>query len=403
MSSTRAYGLLAFLLSGAGAFGQMALLPGIRPQPSMVWDEDTLGVMEAWSGNLKAVPLGPGPLKDIPALPGTPGSSFWGGVLHCVRLIEGRFVFARRALDGPWTETDIQVDPASALVGIPRMLLPSEKPGWFLGMNADTGFTSKGEASCCSWWRMDPNGTLRIEALIPIAFEGPAYVPFPTEGKLRVATPNPSNPGLTPILDTPIRVPGAFVIVSWKAGILWVIRDGNPVPTRTLDLNGISKDFLKGKRPFPPIVLGVQPLRNGQVLIAKRSRRALEETHTYLVEPAGEAPRAMDYEHSGRELDASILAYPDIEWLVFDPITGDLTAAPEHLLLDAPRTLRSGDEVRRFSFGFDARERLVVPWTPSRLVPPEPKPVPEGRPARPERPPVTQEAPLAKAPSGSAA
>lgn len=136
----------------------------------------------------------------------------------------------------------------------------------------------------------------------------------------------------------------------------------------------------------------------------------IEETHaSFLVEPAGEAPRAMDYEHSSRELDASILANPEIEWVVFDPITGDLTPAPEQLLLDAPRALKSGDEVRRFSFGFDARERLIVPWTPSRLVPPEPKPAPpEGPPAPPAAPaakPPTppQESDPAKAPTGTAA
>ena len=346
-------------LSACSAFSQITARPGRRQPPVIVWDGNTLGAIEGSGQKIHTVSLDSGERRTFSPPVGTLRAYLWGGTVHAIRLVDQNFFYTFRNPDGSWSEAQIEFNPGQC--GHPATILPSDKPDWFFAMNVDTGFVVNGEASCCAWWRRSGDGKLRLEELIPIEWEGPAFIPFRIEGNARFAIPTPFRPGLIPILDAPIRVPGAIIVVSLKAGILWVIKDGMPFPTRVVDLNGIGKEFIKGKHPFPDIILGLQPLRNGHLLIAKRSLRAVEETHkSFLVEPIG--PVKMNYELARREWDVATTAFPEIEWVDLDPLTGQIEKPDGLIVANAPIQLKTYREALGFSFGFDANEALVIPW-----------------------------------------
>ncbi len=342
---------------------QMFTLPEQRPQPTILWDGATLALIENFGRTLKIGDLKRGIFRDIHPLPRTMGISVLNGTTISVRIVAEKLVYSRSDETGLLEESGVENLPDDPH-GFPEWLYETDKPNLYFGMNVSSGFFKDGEASCCAWWRKGSDGVMRFEDLIPIEWEGgPAFLPVRQDGKYRYAQSSAFRSGLSPILDTPIRVPGAFVVVSWKAGILWIIKDGFPVPTHTVDLVGIDRDFVLGRHSFPPVILGIQPMKNGHVLIARRSVKAISETYKHFgVDPHGEALRDMEYKTANAEKDAAVVAYPEIEWVDLDPIHATQEKADDFLIAHAPLMLKSYRDTTHFRFGFDTQGRLVIPW-----------------------------------------
>ncbi|MBL0311473.1 MAG: hypothetical protein IPP78_01915 [Holophagaceae bacterium] len=224
-------------------------------------------------------------------------------------------------------------------------------------MNVDLGFAKGNEASICSWWRQRNDGTLEPESVIPIELDYPVF--FAVGGVQSSITTQLSGRyhGLAPFLEYPIRVPGAFLVVSWNAGVLWVIKDGYPFPSRTIRLISLDDDHLAGKIQHPPVLLGIQPMLNGHVLIAMRSEKAvLDPPKESLKEPKEKAGTPAT---EGNAPTTPVMAHPEILWKDLDPLEGTLTEADSLFLGDAPRTLTSEADARQFSFRFDLNGHLL--------------------------------------------
>ena len=231
---------------------------------------------------------------------------------------------------------DLKKDPS----GVPHFIHETEDPGRFLGYSVYGGFVSSGEASPCSWWRRIGNNVVELEAIVNLDYNGkPIFLPYQaTEGAL-YAEKNRALAGVFHLMDYPIRIPGAFVVVSLRSGIFWIVRDAEPFAGRMIDVCKLSSDLIKGEKDFEPMVLGVQPTKSGKLLIACRTEVSFVKTQN---------DQGLNQENI------------DIKWLLVDPVVGDIVDASDEYI-NAPRRL-SFEEARNFSFGFEPNGKLVVPW-----------------------------------------
>ncbi len=358
--------LFSICLTGVGLHGQMLTLASKRQQPQIIWGEDSIALIEELGKKAKIGDLATGRYQQVvsPSPSILLGLSASNDVTYSVLLKDQNFLYGRRQASGVWEENLIDTDHKDGERGFPVFLYESSIPDLFFAINVDTGFVMDGEASCCAWWRMRPDGQLELKSVIPIDFNGPAFWCSRANGKIVYASQSPTRKGLAPFLDYPIRVPGAFVLVSWKAGILWVIKDGNPFPTRTIELLSLDKEFIDGKHPFPPVILGIQPMRNGHILIARRMEKAITETYKrFKVIPTTSQSPEWEYRFATSERNASTMAYPEIVWAELDPMTGTIEKPDGALVAPAPPVLKTEQDAMRFTFGFDHRQRLIIPWS----------------------------------------
>ncbi|MFN8010357.1 MAG: hypothetical protein U0P81_03030 [Holophagaceae bacterium] len=344
-------------------YGQMGSLSKQRPQPNIIWGESNLAIIQGNGTRVQQGEIPQGPLKEIHLPSGTIGASIRNGVISVVRLLKTDFMYYKRNPAGLIEEYPIEIDVDGGQRGYPSYIYETDQPGVFFAINVETGFVKDGEASCCAWYRKTERNSLTLSSLIPIDWEGPTYLPTRQNGKPFISQRSSFRPGLFPFLDYPIRVPGAFIVVSWKAGILWVVKDGDPFPFKTIDLIGIDREFVIGKHPFPPVILCVQPMRNGHLLIARRTASAISETYKhYGVAPIGEALRDAEYSFAAKERDTATNAYSEIEWEELDPLEGSRQKADLFMISKAPLRLKDEKDATSYIFGFDLQERLIIPW-----------------------------------------
>lgn len=357
--------LLAFLCNSL--YAQMYSMPRQRRQPVIIWSNDALIVIEK---NGRQIKIGDIISRifycKIEARPNTLGISASSGNIIDVRLVGDKYYYGRSPIsrEGLWEDHEIVVDETSDQRGVPFKLYETNIPNLYFAINVDTGFVKNGEASCCSWWKSTENGALQLDEIIQVKWgDRPAMLPLKNNGKPLYAVPSMALPGLFPFLDEPIRIPGAFVLVSWKAGVLWVIKDGASSINRVIDLNRIGEDFVRGIHPFPSVILGIQPLPDGKILIAKRSEPAISETYkSFQIEPESRKPQKNDYAAAETERGGATVVYPEIEWIELDPLKGGFKNVDSALIVNAPFALHSNRDIDTFSFGFDPSGRLIFPW-----------------------------------------
>ncbi|MBI1753891.1 MAG: hypothetical protein HY014_09410 [Acidobacteria bacterium] len=349
---------LPLLAAGQILSAQMMLLPNKRPQPELFWDDNRLSILDGHDLRLLTENPLNGRFDAIEAPPGCLGLSFWRGNAAAMRMADKQFFFSEWIGPGKWFDHPIAFNPSREW-GVPFRMYESEYPDSFFGINLDAGFVKDGEASCCAWYRKREDGKLQLESLVNLAWEEkPLFLGSSTDRKTGPVEISPPLKGLVPFLDHPIRVPGAFIVVSWRAGILWVIRDGMDSPSQVIDLIGIDRSLIRGESPFPSVILGIQPKKDGKVLIAHRDPKAIRA-----LSPRPPAKAASNDE-------SSALAggppqppeFPRIVWKVLDPMRGTLEDCGESMPANAPKSLPSEEAQWLFRFGFDPQGRLVYPW-----------------------------------------
>ncbi|WP_316412176.1 hypothetical protein [Mesoterricola silvestris] len=201
----------------------------------------------------------------------------------------------------------------------------------FFVMFALPGFAKGREMSLCSWWVQGVQGVVEPEGLIPMELDGPVFEPEGRPGLVPWPKLKGKYGGLEPFLAFPVRAREAFLVVSMNAGILWIVPEDTHSPGRVVKLMGLTDEELAGTRKHPPVILDLQPMRDGRVLVALRTEKAIHEPN----------PRPD----------------PGIVWKVVDPVPGRVEEPDPGLLEGAPDEL---DPQRPFSFTFDMDGRLKV-------------------------------------------
>lgn len=286
-------------------------------QPQLTWDGSSLVEAPTYQMELHCRDAATGAIHTIKAPPrALSGLSLWDGIVSTLRIADNRAVYARRSLDETWQDfpTAIHLGDTDAQVnGIPLLLFEADTPGQFLAMNFCPMFGKGREGSPCSWWRQNAGGTLEAEGLVPLELDGPVLVPARTAKGVDPVELAPRYRGLAPFLEFPVPVPGAFLVVSWKAGIIWVIRASPAHSVRAIRLMALDEPRLAGKIPHPPVLLGLQPMANGHVLAAIR--------------------------HEAAVLDPSVTD-AEFVWKDIDPLEGKVTEADPALVAGYPAAFR---------------------------------------------------------------
>ena len=348
-------GMLTFI--GRMMDAQMLTLPNKRPSPQITWDSQAMTILDTMGTSIKIGDYKDRTFKSIPSPSSIFSFNYSGGSLHSVGMVDNIFEYRQRALAGAWETHPIV--KAEGDCGIPFFLYATERKDQFLGVNVDTGFVVAGEASNCAWFGLGEDGKLRLQSVIPLELDGPVHTGLQAGGGYRMALVRPRYAWLVPFLDHPIRVPGAFVVVSMQAGMLWVIEDGSPFAKR-IDLAG-SDGLSVGKGSgLPPVLLGVQPLRNGHLLIARLNPARYSDSRP--ADPG--APGALEAP-SGPSRPGPL----ELLWIDLDPVSGDHHPAGLDVLGNAPTSLASWQEAWSFSFGLDLGGRVVAPWRSPEAMP----------------------------------
>lgn len=241
--------------------------------------------------------------------------------------------------------------------GFPIFLAKTSINKLYLGVNAASGFHDGGKTSFFSWWKEDANGILKFDQLIPLDFEGPIFTPAGIQGN-ELCRLRPDHGALSPFLDYPIRFPGGFILVSFQSGLMWVLKDGDSSPTQLLNPADLDRDQINGKRPFPRVLLGIQPTPEGKVLFTVRDKDAIKESLSRFNTRTEVPSSPVDSRRARLEEERSILAYPRIEWLEYDPETKKVTKVD---LPNVPTEINSTLFLRAFTFSFNRKGILVFP------------------------------------------
>jgi len=166
-------------------------------------------------------------------------------------------------------------------------------------------------------------------------------------------------------MDPIYRVGGKLVIGSLRHGALWILDCHSRKITRKLLLNPfIEENKLFTDNIKPQCILGIQPMRDGRLLIATRCKEALSATP---MEP--QVRSLMDFQNAGiREAAENNEAldrkfYPAIDWWTLDPETGKLD--PEGPPMNFPTSLGNlGHEEFKFRFKVDENLTTKPPVMP---------------------------------------
>jgi hypothetical protein len=334
---------------------------GLRTQPMIVWGDSYWFGWEDYEDRLLAFDLKTGASRSIPVIR-RGNISAWDNHIGNVVVENKQFVFCERDVaKEEWTRTLIEHSRIPEEGGVPFLLYGTSKPGLYFGMNiVELGFSKDGDASIASWWRKGEDGVLRLDAVIPIDADeslfGQKKIIHKESQKQSTtwATPNPRVKGMFPILEHPILVPGAFLVVSWKTGTIWAIKEGHSTPFKTIQLSRPSKEQIAGTKRFPHVLLGIQPLRNGSVLIAAREEAVIEEPT--------DRPNP-------RQIPPPPPEHPKIRWLTWDPMyDGSPREAPYDLVKDLPTTLANDEDAYNMRFGISPDGAVVFPWKPIKLT-----------------------------------
>jgi len=266
-------------------------------------------------------------------------------------MADNTILISRQRTPGLWENFTIDFGNFGRedFFGLPSKLYASDSSSRFFAMDVLPGYTKGNDASICSWWRQTDAGIFKAEGLIPVALEAPVFQVFQPAGPNggRMAQASPRYQGLLPFLEFPVQVKGAFLVVSWNAGIIWVIKDDDPWPSRTIKLLPLDDDCLSGRKRHCPVLLGIQPMPNDRVLVAMRTRKAIEDSIRMENAPKSTAPQPPD----GPGMD-------EIEWKEIDPFEGRVGDPDPALLEGAPTSWPAGETL---AFRFDLAGRLILP------------------------------------------
>ena len=323
---------------------------GITQLSQQYWDEDKLVESDFLINQLRVWNPSTGVFEIIDGPSGSAGISMSGGVATCLRMTHEKILFSRRSPKGAWVDYETSLNHSSGpsdLKGVPLTLAAGENPNRFLGMNLLIGFSKEKAVSCCSWWKQNDNGVLEAEDLIPIELDAPVFLPSPQPVKGPAMTLSPRYPGLPPFLEYPIRVSGAYLVVSMNSGVLWVLKDDSIRTPSVIKLLPRFFDQLVAKASHPAVIHCLQPMRNGHILVAMRSIEALFDP------PVAQPSRIKDIH--GKELPPTPPTV-SVVWRDVDPLNCTVSEADQVLLADAPRTLPLNGKL---SFKFDPKGRLV--------------------------------------------
>ncbi len=329
----------------------------VADQPTVFqWAGDQFIVTNSTQSWIKAKDHLSGKISILKLSDGAMGQTLWNGVVTSFRLVNQRTALSRRALQGTWQDYPTILDRgigSNGMRGYPFLLFESSKEGRFFSYSRMHGFVLGEESSICSWWKQGPNGTLEPDDLIHLELEYPIFLAEHLAPNATTIATSSRYLGLEPFLDYPLRFSGGFVVVSWGAGVIWIISDDPTVSNRTIKLAASDQDFFSGKKRHNPALLGIQVTPNNRILAALRSDVLLYEGLEEGEKGFKNVPACKD-ESEGAQKTKEL---HKILWKEIDPSDGNIT---EPDLLNYPGAPAAFIPDESFMFSFDLNGVIVI-------------------------------------------
>ncbi len=203
-------------------------------------------------------------------------------------------------------------------------------------------------------WRVSSSGDFEVTDSFDAGLGKPFFKP---DGKHQY--PGLFDLGLYPIT----RCGGYLVAASQASGYFWVVDSGKGNLKRVVRLfNGLSEDVVEKKAGLP-VLLGVQPTRDGDLLIASRTETAGlfgDDTRFQHPDSAGTSSESWWSEFlrfHNRHADESSKAFPVVQWWHFYLGDGRLheVATPQNV----KSRIECADDLRNFNWRFKPDGNLL--------------------------------------------
>lgn len=149
-----------------------------------------------------------------------------------------------------------------------------------------------------------------------------------------------------------------YLVLGSQWGYFWVFRRDTGRLRRLVRLYPEADEAFLSKYPPVQIVLGFQPTRAGDILIASRAKDALLEGAKEMAKPVA---LAMDPDTRGRTrrwADSFNATYPLVFWWNLDPEQGRITEAATPIT--PPKALFSQVEVLNFNWRFNPQGKVEM-------------------------------------------
>jgi len=325
-----------------------------------MWDGDRLvemnfmsPVLTFWNPNL-------GTSMNVDAPFGGLGISVLDRTFSSTRVIDDTLVYSRMPLGESWQDYLISYEKgktSQGVRGIPFLMFETHAGKRFFSMFALPGFAHGRDVSLCSWWVLGPQGVVEPESLIPMDLEEPVFEPEVRPETLPWPKLKPRYRGLEPFLEFPLRAKDAFLVVSMNTGIIWIVPEKAGTPLRVVKMMALSDDQLSGKQKHLPVILDIQPMMNGNVLVAMRSEKVIREPLKGVGSPAGVEMNGYPGVGKTEPQGSQKVRTFEVVWKVLDPLEGKLEDPDSNLIGNAPMELEID---RPFSFTFDMDGILKV-------------------------------------------
>lgn len=266
-------------------------------------------------------------------------------------------------IPGKWE----QVGEIDTQYGIPQLLVPLDRPDYFLGIGLLMGFVKDNKGSHVALYRRKDDHLI-FDALINIPYKNrqhigelePIILPTPAVASspemisnlINVKQVKHNPPSLNLDVWLPVIMPDHLVLGASKAGVLWFFSLSNGECHSTLDLGEVEPGELDKIDLMGHFILGAQADKDGRLVVATRQPEAILAARVLYAPPG-----------SRKELrEVNVQRYAEIQkeqtricWWAYDPKTGskerieDPGVFPEQ----AP-----SDRLGAFRFFFDPSGRV---------------------------------------------
>jgi hypothetical protein len=266
-------------------------------------------------------------------------------------------ILERPLSGGEWKEVGRAETPNKAWGSFARL-----DNGNFLAVAFRPSFTTEGGYTPWAILETTPKGELRQKEALGGGLTRSVWAdPIDKQGWGRSNYPRWWAP-LPTILRTPEHVVVGYEDIGWF--FVFRTRDG-AFERRVAMFDFIDEEVMQktGPSPYPYVGLGCQPQPDGRILVASRSREAIEQAGRAFVahiplEIVENHKKVLDWEKKTQWIrDENLRQFPHVAWWSLDPATGKVS--PEEPPHRFPDRIQSETELQNWFWRFKADGNLV--------------------------------------------
>jgi hypothetical protein len=222
-----------------------------------------------------------------------------------------------QALDSVSGRWDVDAGIIDSHYGIPLQLFPTKNPKLFLGFNLLSGFVKDGKASYAACFKVSEQRIV-LDHCIDMPFNS-----LDTIAKCSTSISElgentncePIHVFLQPNLLSIIQNEANIFVASTKIGIIWIFSRKDGELSKTIQLTDTNLKDLPKTAFLDHYILGMEPMRDGDILVATREPETLEYAKKMYFDATDSSILSEKYK---KEYLTLIDDYREIQWIRID-------------------------------------------------------------------------------------